>query len=73
MVSYNQRLGIAEPQERDKSMKMVFFEDGCIMTGVRACDVRRGIEQKMSYEPMRYWFRDCDEWRKAYKRYWLTM
>ena len=52
-------------------MKMVYFEDGCIMVGERACDVRRGLKQKMRYEPMRYWFRDCEEWRKAYKRYQL--
>lgn len=54
-------------------MKKVFFEDGCIMTGERACDVRRGIVYKMRYEPMRYWFRDCEEWREAYRRYQLTL
>ena len=52
-------------------MKMVFFEDGCIMTG-RACNIRRAIEQKMRYDaPMRYWFRPTDEWRRATVRYHL--
>lgn len=52
-------------------MKIVFFEDGSIMTALRQCTLRRAIARKMSYEPMRYWFHACDEWEKAYKRYQL--
>lgn len=52
-------------------MKIVFFEDGSIMTAPRQCALRRAITRKMSYEPMRYWFHACDEWEKAYKRYQL--
>ena len=47
-------------------MKTVFFEDGSVMTASRQCVLRRAIARKMSYEPMRYWFRACDEWVKAY-------
>ena len=71
MVSCNQRLGITVPQEKMYIMKIVFFEDGSIMTAPRQCTLRRAITRKMSYEPMRYWFRACDEWVKAYKRYQL--
>lgn len=71
MVSYNQRLGITNPQERGYIMKIVFFEDGSIMTAPRQCALRRAIACKMSDVPMRYWFRACDEWQKAYKRYQL--
>ena len=52
-------------------MKFVFFEDGSVTTASRQCTLRRAIARKMSYEPMRYWFRACDEWVKAYKRYQL--
>ena len=52
-------------------MKIVFFEDGSIMTAPRQCALHRAIACKMSDVPMRYWFRACDEWRKAYKRYQL--
>lgn len=52
-------------------MKIVFFEDGSVMTASRQCVLHRAIARKMSYEPMRYWFRACDEWVKAYKRYQL--
>ena len=52
-------------------MKTVFFEDGSVMAASRQCALRRAIARKMSYEPMRYWFRACDEWVKAYKRYRL--
>lgn len=54
-------------------MKIVFFEDGSIMTAPRQCALHRAIAHIMRYNPMRYWFRDCDAWRKAYKRYQLTL
>ena len=52
-------------------MKIVFFEDGSFMTASRQCVLHRAIVRRMRYEPMRYWFRACDEWVKAYKRYQL--
>ena len=52
-------------------MKVIYFEDRSIMTAIRQCALRRAIACQMNSEPMRYWFRDCDEWRKAYKRYQL--
>ena len=52
-------------------MKFVFFEDGSFITASRQCVLHRAIVRKMRYEPMRYWFRACDEWVKAYKRYQL--
>ena len=63
--------GITDLQGRKQIMKIVFFEDGSVMTASRQCVLRRAIARKMSYEPMRYWFRACDEWVKAYKRYQL--
>lgn len=54
-------------------MKKVFFEDGSIMYASRQCAVRKAIAYKMTYDPMGYWFRDCDAWRKAYRRYQLTL
>lgn len=52
-------------------MKIVFFEDGSFMTASRQCVLHRAIVRRIRYEPMRYWFRACDEWVKAYKRYQL--
>lgn len=52
-------------------MKMAFFEDGSVMVYPRQCALHRAIACRMSYDPMRYWFRDCEEWRKAYRRYQL--
>ena len=54
-----------------QTMKLIFFEDGSIMTAPRQRALHKAIVRKMRYEPMRYWFRACDEWVKAYKRYQL--
>ena len=45
----------------EQTIKLIFFEDGSIMTAPRQCALHKVIAYKMSYEPMSYWFRTCDK------------